>query len=243
MSLTLADALRYFLSGVLVLVYWWVFDRPGVEAILEGRESTVVASVALAGSAIAYIVYRVLVYSFIVLCQDVFRRRTDNYRTLLRKRYGLSRSLSRQQAERLYVAILREQHIEPPGSTLVGSLHFAYIAGLAALPFAVASGCSARYSLSVGFAALAIVILVATFLLDRRTEDRELDSLRLVNENEMNRIACTLFGVRPLTVTEAEAANRLTQLTDRLKLVGVLVLVAIVGLAVAILPIIRPACR
>lgn len=174
---SLANAMRYMFPGVVTYSYLYVSDSSVIKGLNDsfGTFETTISLVVL--GSIIYLIYRPLFYDgIIVRLQDKFRLNSDNYRTFLKKRYNLNTYM----AKRFFIKIrdkYLKDHYSEDMKILASGIHFIYIAGIVAMPFAIWRGMAYDYNLAVIFFLFALLFMLSGFLLDRYYEDRELDLL------------------------------------------------------------------
>lgn len=193
-TLSLAEALRYLLAGLLGLLYLLIYDREQAKAIVDAVGIVGLLGAALPAGVLLYVLYRALLYNVpLVWLQDVLRRRTTiSYRTFLMQRY----QIDRWDAVRLYVAIRDAEFKDyyPSVAVPAAHVHYAYLASFLAIPFAVHAAVSGRRSMVAFFGVATVVLFCAAFLYDRRFEDEELMLLLRVAPEKLDAAAQTVQG-------------------------------------------------
>lgn len=179
-DLSLANAMRYMFPGVVTYSYFYVSDSSVIKGLNDsfGTFGTTISSVVL--GSIIYLIYRSLFYDMIIVrLQDKFRLRlnSDNYRTFLKKRYNLNTYMAQHFFIKIRDKYLKDHYSEDMKIHASG-IHFIYIAGIVAIPFAIWRGMAYDYNLAITFFLFASILMSSGFLLDMYYEDRELDLLR-----------------------------------------------------------------
>lgn len=197
-QLNLADTFRYLTAGLLGLLYLLVYDSLKAKNIVDAVGVMGLFGATLASGVLFYVVYRALLYNtLIVSLQDRVRRvtKTDSYRTWLMHRFDITQ----RDAVRLYIAIRDAEFKEQYTSAAVPAahVHYAYIGGLLAFPFALLSYLSGRHDNLAGFGVTGVVVFISAFLYDRRFEDEELMLLLNVGEDKIDVAAKRLLNAEP----------------------------------------------
>ena len=189
MSYSLAQALRYLMSGgVIMSLYWYLFCQSGLEDFLKGMKSVVIIGIALVAGVLAYNIYRALLYTWLIPClQDcvrrhVFRSRIYSFRTYLKVSYP---KLRHREAILLHDSICRvlTDKEEPGGPVEFAAAHFVYMSGILVfiagiLVFVAQAGILAlpiacSYHSGWGLVLLGLALFVIGFGYDHHCESHE----------------------------------------------------------------------
>lgn len=193
-KLSLSEAIRYLFPAFVGFFYLFLYDPTEYDRLIIQLGTIGLTASLLVASLLFYFVYRAFVYEIVIIWfQDRVSRKTDNYRTYLKRRYGISTK----QAVQLFTQI-RERHF---GNKYVrmqiwgSAIHFLYLAGILALPFLVMAIIDGRQILILVFVAMAAIFIMSAFVLDRRYEEVELGFVKTHNSDEFDRLAKQLFEV------------------------------------------------
>jgi hypothetical protein len=219
MSVSIAEAVRYLLAGVLIWVYWDVCDHSSAEQFLWGKDFWILGAMALATGTLAYIVYRALLYNCLITwLQDVFRcnwfspawfrrkwfqplvfrRQTPNFRTYLKDQYP---GLTHRDAILLQVAVRDSPDSRQASVPVEFALaHFGYMAGILAILVPSWFKWVLQCPIDLWLLRVGCAVLICTFLFERRAETDEFARLRQVDDIE---VARRLLGRRPRLPWEA----------------------------------------
>lgn len=184
-TLSLAEAFRYLLSGLVGLLYLLVYDREQAQNIVNAVGVVGLLGAALPAGVLLYVSYRAFLYNVpVVWLQDVFRRSSNSHRTYLMRQYGISR----REAVRLYTAIRDTEFKDfyPSVAVPAAQVHYTYLASFLAIPFAVLAAFEGRCYMAIFFGGASVVLFCAAFLYDRRFEDEELILLLQVAPEKVN---------------------------------------------------------
>ena len=192
-DLPLSEMFRFLLSGVVVLLYLYIFDQELASSLVESFGDLELILVALVVGSILYHTYRALVYTLIInRIQDVLRIRSDNYRTYLRKQYGSGP----QEANQIWSDIRDTQFSElfDGLTTYAAGIHYVYLSAILALPYAILEFANGETIKGYLFLVIFFLLFVTAFLNDRHYEDREFRLLKSVDQSVLDRFAARLGG-------------------------------------------------
>lgn len=175
-QITLADALRYFFSPIVLYSYFCVYDLESATG-LQQQLAFFGTIAALVSGTLIYFLYRFYLYNgFIRWLHDLLRK--TNYRNFIRQRYKLPKRLPwmKNTALEIYHNLDDERLNHPSFRLRASTIHLLYQAGLLAIPFCF-------YTFHKGwkfefFVWSALLLLVAAIGMDIHYEDEELDILK-----------------------------------------------------------------
>lgn len=189
---SLAEAIRYLNAGFSLLLYLYFLDGGLVGSVVATLGPLGVVGAALAFGSVYYVVYRGVLYNRgAAAAQDLFRRKTDSYRTYLSKKYNLSSA----QAIQLYVSV-RDRNfpeLHKAHDTSIANVHNGYMSGLLAFPVAAAALISGNTSMAGACCLVGLMILIGTFLFERRLQTDELNRLKGLPKEDLDEMARRLF--------------------------------------------------
>lgn len=178
-DLSLTSALRYMFPGIVAFFYVYICNPSFVQKTIKSLETLlavmVIISFIFLGS-ILYLLYRPI-YNFVVLpFHDFCRRKSDNYRTYLKKHYS-NYKIGTYEAMQLWIQIrdkyFPDRYSQAMKETASG-IHLVYLAGITALPFAFWMLAIGNFTLLWLFLSIALICFLGAFFLDRSYEDIEL---------------------------------------------------------------------
>ena len=199
---TFANVLRYMFPSMVVFSYLYVCEPAFVEGLGESVESLllVIGTIAFIflGS-ILYFLYRPIYHHFILWIQDIFRWKSDNYRTYLKKHYRDSYRLGTYEAMQLWFQIrskyLEERYSQAMKETASG-VHLIYLVGIIATFFAIWRFVISDFILGWVFLVIFVLCFLGAFFLDRSYEDIEVRfffSLRDEKKEEIHLFASRIL--------------------------------------------------
>jgi hypothetical protein len=191
-KLSLSAALRFLLSGAVAFSFLYACDPVAAGELLESAGTIGATLIVLVAGSVIYLFYRPLVYdTLLVRVQDALRRKSDNYRTFLKKNYDLSTS-----AAQLAWFELRDRHFikryEHIHATASG-IHLLYISAVLGIAFGVWQTAIQRPRHGLALLGFSAAAFAAGFLLDRDYENRELGLLKSLPRQEVDCVA-SLFS-------------------------------------------------
>lgn len=197
----LSFVIRYLFPGLVILLYYHLYDKGADEIFTAFSSQGKLILFSLTG-VILYIVYRPLVYNpLIPRIQDFWRRKSDNYRTYLVKKYKPEYQIETKEAQFLYHEIKRL--IDRPYSEemLVSAscIHLLYMAGLSGILSSIVVaiiwlvGNAGNWWILLGIFFAGCILLIAGFFSDKYYETIELGIIKHFNDDEMNTIADRLL--------------------------------------------------
>ncbi|MCC7387320.1 MAG: hypothetical protein IT431_00985 [Phycisphaerales bacterium] len=187
-NLPLAEAFRYLLSGFVLLLYLTAYDPCLTQTLITTLGEVGLVGATLAAGAMLYVPYRGLLYNLFGLrAQDWCRRKSLSYRQYLKE---LHPELSSSQVMQLYILIRQKLLVDETKARIIpaANVHYAYLAGLLAIPFA----CVAPWPQRCIFVFLILALLPGAFLYDRRFEDEETAFVLLIPKHKIHHMAAKL---------------------------------------------------
>ena len=186
-ELSLADAFRFLLPGAVAYVYLYICDSTAATQLRDSFGEIEALLLLLVTGSIFYQIYRVLFYNPIALrLQDMLRRKSDNYRTYLKREY----KIPIEQAILLWSEI-RDKYFSDRYSDLgiyASGIHHLYMTGLLAIPFIVWRLVVQDVGRAVLLFGISAIVLFAAFLNDRYYEDREFQLLKSLPKADIDRV-------------------------------------------------------
>lgn len=194
-DLTLSNAIRYLFPILVVYLYLYICDASLAKQAFDslGNLGITILSLLFLGI-IIYLIYRPLFYdSIIVRLQDICRRKSENYRTYLKKHYGIGTN----EAALLWVQIrdtyFKYRYTQAMNITASG-IHLIYLVGIIAIPFAIWRLAVSDFTLVWVFLGITVITLSAAFLVDKYYENVELGFLRSLSNKKLDSFVKKMHG-------------------------------------------------
>lgn len=175
---SLSEALRYVTAGFVFLSCLWSYAPDRAAALIQVLGSVGIVGFSLAFGAVLYPVYRGLAYNWLMpFVQDLFRRKSNSYRTYLHREYGVQK---KRDATRLYVNLRDRDLLKEHRAvdTSIANVHLGYVSALILIAFCIASVAARKPELVSEFGLAAALVFAGTFAFERRLQSDECDRLR-----------------------------------------------------------------
>lgn len=204
-GLSLSNAFRYMFPAVVAYSYLYIGDASLFEQVFASL-GIIGITTSLAIGSVMYLLYRSFFYDIVIIrIHDKCRRKTDNYRTYLKKRY----SIGTHEAMLLWVQI-REKYFKDHYSENMekdaSGIHFMYIIGIIAIPFTIWKLIISDFGLALIFLVITLICLVGAFLRDRTYEDTELRYIYSLDDDELDSFASKMLYNRSSTSNKENGA-------------------------------------
>lgn len=203
----LSFVIRYLFPGLVILLYYQLYTNESADKLYEAFTSPgKLVLFALVGFFL-YLVYRPFVYNpFVPRIQDHYRRKSDNYRTYLVKKFSPQYHIETKEAQFLYHEIKRSIGPYSEEMQVVAScIHLLYISGLSGILGSIIVAIiwlvvnTGNYYIVLSIFITGWILLFAGFFSDKYYETVELGIIKRFdadNPDKLNSIANSLLAKR-----------------------------------------------